>query len=79
MLNEGAWDPELTDEVFTEHTHAARRDRAHGQLRMTGNAELADEEDVERRIKFLRDLERDRDAAARQPKHDDVVPAGVGG
>ena len=46
---------------------------------MTGNAELADEKDVKRRIKFLRDLERDRDAAARQPKHDDVVPAGVGG
>ena len=46
---------------------------------MTGNAELADQKDVERRIKFLRDLKRHRDAAAREPKHDNVVPAGVGG
>jgi len=45
---------------------------------MTWDAELADEEDVERCPERRRDLEPDGDAAAWQSQHDDVVTIGIG-
>ncbi len=65
--------PELIDDVFAEHSNAAARDCAHRELRMTGNAELADEEDVERRIQRSSYFERHRYSATGKCEHSDVV------
>ena len=44
---------------------------------MTGDAELANEEDVERCAECSGDLVRDRDASPGQSQHDDVIPAPI--
>jgi hypothetical protein len=56
------------------HTHAAARDRAHRKLLVAGIAELADHEDVQRRLQCMGDLEPDGDTAARQCEHEQVLP-----
>ena len=53
------------------------RDRAHREFGVLGQAELADEGDVERGAQRGRDARRDRHAAARQGEDDDVGPACV--
>ena len=59
-------EPQLPHELLVEHARAAARDRPHRQLGLARVAELADEEDVERRPERPRDLARHRHAAARQ-------------
>jgi hypothetical protein len=44
---------------------------------MPRQAELPDEEDVQRRVKRLSHFKRDRDAAARQRQYDNIRPAGI--
>jgi hypothetical protein len=66
-------DVQRLDELLAEHARAARGDRAERELLVPGDAELAHEEDVERRGQRTRDLEGDRHPAARQRQHDDVV------
>ena len=73
LFDGGPWNAELGDEVFAQHAHAAARDGAHRQFRMTRNAELADEKHVERRMQSFRDLESDRHPTPRQREHDDVM------
>ena len=58
--------------MLVEHLHAALRDRAKGQLFVSGHTELAHEKDIERHTQGSRDLGRDGHAAARQPEHGDV-------
>jgi hypothetical protein len=41
-------EPERADDLFVEHAYAARGDRPHRELFLPGNAELTDDEDVER-------------------------------
>jgi hypothetical protein len=67
------------EHLVVHHDDVAGGDRAHGQLLVARRAELADEEDVERRAQFPGHLVGDRHAAARQGQHDDVVEAGVVG
>ena len=57
-------DLQQRDDVVIEHAYASRADRAHRQLLVTGSAELAHDEDVERQIESrARDVVR----AARGP------------
>jgi hypothetical protein len=58
-------DIQAADNVVVEHDHAAAGDRAHRQLLAAGNAELADQEDVERSGEGHRHLVRHRHAAPR--------------
>ena len=66
-------------DVVVEHPHAAGRDGAHRQLLVAGHAELAHDEDVERRAERVRHLVRHRHAAARQGQHEHVRAIGVMG
>jgi hypothetical protein len=50
----------------------AAGDRPHGHLLATGDAELADDEDVERDAECRGDLVRDRHATPRQPQNHDI-------
>jgi hypothetical protein len=61
-----------------EH-HEAGRDCTHRKFAVLGNAEFADDEDVERRLERPRYLIPDGNSAARQPQHDDILPPGVAG
>ena len=70
-------DAQRVDHVRVEHARAARGESAHGQLFVAGHPQFAHQEDVERRTERLRDLEADRDAAARQRQHDHVGATGV--
>ena len=56
-----------------EDADAAGGDGPHRELAMTGNAEFADEEDVELGAEGPSHLERDRHASPRKPEHDDIV------
>src|SRR5260221_3908331 len=52
--------------LFRSDADAAGRDRAHGELGLARDAELPDDEDVERSPERERDLARDGDSAARE-------------
>jgi len=58
-------DLEQPQHVVIEHDRATTTDRSHRQLRVTGRAQLAHDQDVQRRLQYLCDLERDRHASAR--------------
>ena len=62
---------------LVEHAHSAARDGAHGQLALAREAELPDDEDVERRVESLGDFTSDRDTATRQSQHEHVLAARV--
>jgi hypothetical protein len=67
------------DHSLVQHADAAARDRAHGELLVAGNPQLANDEDVERHVERDRHLERHRHPAARQAEDEHVRPAGVRG
>jgi hypothetical protein len=52
----------------------AAGDRAHGELLLARDAELADDEDIEREMQRARDLIGDRDATTRKAQDNRVVP-----
>jgi len=68
---------DLSDDFFVEDGDATARDGSHRQLLVSGNAELANDEHVERRAQDFGDLGCDDHATARQPQHDDVRPIGI--
>ncbi len=49
----------------------------HGQLRLTGYSELADDQDIQRCTQGTRDLHRDRHSTARQSENDHIVATHV--
>ena len=61
------------DEIVIDDPHATLTDGAHGQFALERDAELAHHDHVQRCAQRARDLERDRDPAARQTYHDDVM------
>ena len=63
---------ELADRILVQDAQSTGGNRAHGQLFMAGDAELADEEGIEGRVECRGDLGGDRNAATRKPEHDDV-------
>src|SRR5439155_15142446 len=70
-------DVQRLDQLLVENARAARRDRPERDLLVTGNAELAHEEDIQRRLELASDLEGNRHAPARKAQHYDVVPTAV--
>lgn len=65
-------DAEGAHDVMVNDLHTAAGDGAHGELRVAGDAELADDEDIERGVEFAGDLRGHGDAAAREGKHENV-------
>jgi hypothetical protein len=64
-------------EVVVQHLGAVFGDRAEGQLLVPGHAELAHEEDVERRVERARHLSGDGHAAAGQGEHQRIAASRV--
>ena len=60
------------DHLFIAHDDGLGTidDRAHGELGLKGHADLAHQDQIERRVECGRDLGRNRHAAARQGQHD---------
>ena len=63
------------DHPLVDDQHAALADGAHRELVLEGDPDLADDDDVERHPQGSGHLGPDRDAAAGQAEHDDVLPA----
>jgi hypothetical protein len=59
------------DDLGVDDPHPVLPDRAHAQLGPERHPELAHHDDIQRRAKRPRHLERDRHAAPRQAEHDD--------
>lgn len=70
-------EPQRLQHVLVHHACSAGGERAHGELLVPGHAELAYDEDVERRAQRPRYLGRYRNSAARQREHDHIVATGV--
>jgi hypothetical protein len=66
------------DHVVVEHRDAAAADCAEREFFASGDAEFADDRDVQGRGERARDLVRNRDAAAWESENEDIAPAGVG-
>jgi hypothetical protein len=77
VLNEGRWNAKLCDKCLVYHLDTTRGDGSHCEFRVTRDAELANQEDVERQTEASGDLGRNRHAAARQRQDDNVRAAGV--
>jgi len=56
----------------------AARDRSDAEFLVAGQSQLANDEDVERRVESHGNLERDRNASSRQTENQHVVPARIG-
>ena len=54
----------IAQRLAVEHPHTILADGTHPELRLEGNAELADDDDVERRVQGTRDFEPDWDTSA---------------
>ena len=65
------------DHVVVEDANASGGDGAHGQLLVTGHAELAHQKGVERRAKGLGDFGGNRHPATRQTQDDHIWLVGV--
>lgn len=63
----------IRDSGVVEYLYAARGDGADRELRMSGGAELSDQERVERRLERSGNLESDGNATSRKSEHHDVV------
>ena len=78
LLDQVVRDAHAGHDLVVEHPHAAGGDRAHRQLLVPGDAELAHEKHVQGRAERPGHFVRDGDAAARQGQHEHVRPIGVG-
>jgi hypothetical protein len=65
-------DPQGVNELLVQHPRVAAGDRAHGQLLVSGHAELSHQEGVEAGVERLGHLEPHRHAPAREPEDDHV-------
>ena len=70
VLERGFVDTERCDEILVNDARSVACERAHRQLLVTRNAELADDVEVERHPNPPRDFVADRHASARQRQHD---------
>lgn len=70
LFNDLLGDAELLDERRVQVDGFAKGNRPQGQLFLARRAELADHQDVKRRVKLPRHLEPHRDATPRQGEHD---------
>jgi hypothetical protein len=68
---------ESADDVVVQHYDSAAGDRPHRELFVPGRAELANDEDIERRLQRGCDLEGNGNAASRQGENEQIVPSPV--
>ena len=73
LLDELWRNSKVGDGGVVEYLHAARGDGADREFRMSGGAELSDQEHVERRLERSGDLEGDGNATSRKSEHHDIV------
>jgi hypothetical protein len=59
-------DADALYDFFVEDPHTAGRNRAHGEFFVTGHAEFANDENVERQVERAGNFVSDRNAAARK-------------
>ena len=65
-------------DFLVHHQNSPFADRPHRELRLEGDAELPDHDDIEGGVEGSGDLEGDGHAAAGQPEHDGISPTEVG-
>jgi hypothetical protein len=65
------------NDILVEYSNSTGRDCAHRQLAVPGRPELADEKEIQRDPKRLRNLVRDGYATTRQRQHDDIAAARI--
>jgi hypothetical protein len=65
------------DDVIVQDAGGTRCDCAHRRLPVSGNAKLAYHKDIKRNIESFGNLVGNRDAAPRQPQHDDIGAIGM--
>src|SRR5207342_3152293 len=65
-------------DVVIEHDGAVLANGAHGELAPAGNAELANDDDVEWGVECLGNLGGNGQPAARKPQHDRIVDVNFG-
>ena len=70
---------QVSDDLLVEDARAAGRNGTHCELFVARDAELADDEDVQRRPERAGYFIRDRHTATRQCQYDHIRPIGVGG
>jgi hypothetical protein len=71
-LNQIAWYAKAIDEPLIKNLNFSLGHRSHGEFAVAGNAELANEKDVQRRLKGPSHFERDGHAASRQREYRNV-------
>jgi hypothetical protein len=76
-IDDALGNPERAHDRFVEDAHAAAADGTHGELGMTGHAQLAHDEHIERRAELARHLRGDGHATARKTEHDHVGAPGI--
>src|SRR5262245_23261922 len=76
-FDHGVRQSEVVHHALADDPYASGCDGAHGEFLVDGDAELPHDGNVEGRPEPLRDLESDRDAAARQTEDHNVGAAGV--
>jgi hypothetical protein len=75
LLNERPGNAELFDKAIVQHLDATSSDGSHCEFGVAGDAELANQKDVQREPETPGDLGRNRNTAARQSQDDDVRSA----
>jgi hypothetical protein len=73
-----ARDAERFDDVVVHGVRAAARNRTHRELAMVGDADLTNDQNIERSLERARNLVGDRDPSPRECQDDDVVAIGIG-
>ena len=66
-----------SDQIFVNDARSVAGKRAHRQLRMAGNPQLADHVHVERKAEALCNFVPDRNSAARERQHEGIGSIGV--
>ena len=79
VVDGGLGDVEGVDDVVVEDCGVVGGDGAQGKFFVSWDAELADDEEVERCVECLGDLEGDGDAAAREAEDEEVGQMGAVG
>ena len=75
ILFEASVDDCAVEQASVDDPRAAAGDGPESELLVAGNAELSDEENIQRGVKCASDLVRDRYAAARQREDHDIGSA----
>ena len=65
------------EDILVKHADATGRNGAHGEFFVSRKAEFADDKNIERNIKPLRDFKCDWNATTRESENNNIVASGV--